>query len=119
MIWFLIVSILISMRNVSPLVPIGANVGGLADDDRKQPYVNLVKQARAWGSADKPWDSNCTFDPATGWLNVKDFGGIFASESVDIDGKYFFLPKEMQKYQSNWIRLRTYMKKPTTKRRTL
>ncbi len=44
---------LISIANVNALVPVGANMPGLADYDRSQPYVDLIRQAGIWGSADK------------------------------------------------------------------
>jgi hypothetical protein len=92
MFWFITISILISIANVNTLVPIGANMPGLADWARSQPYVNLIRQTRAWGSADKPWDGNVTFDPITGWPK-EDFGAITLSGSVDIGGKYLLYAK--------------------------
>jgi hypothetical protein len=92
MIWLIIISIWISIANVNTLVSIGANMPGLADWGRSQQYVNLIRQTRAWGSADKPWDGNVTFDPITGWP-TNDFGAITLSGSVDIGGKYLLYAK--------------------------
>jgi hypothetical protein len=87
MIWIIIVSILISTANVHTLVSIGANLDGLHDWSRSLPYVNLVRQARVWGSADKPWDGNAPFDPTTGWP-TSDFGMVIATNNVDMGGTY-------------------------------
>jgi len=87
MIWFIIITILISIINVNKFVPIGINMSDLVDYGRSQPYVNLLKQTRQWGSPDRPWDGNATVNPITGWL-TSDFGGIFLSDSVDAGGQY-------------------------------
>jgi hypothetical protein len=92
MIWFIIISILISISNVSTLIPIAANFVGLRDWDRSLPYVNLVRQSRVWGSASAPWDANATFDPITGWP-TSDFGMVIATGSIDMGGKYLFYAK--------------------------
>jgi hypothetical protein len=92
MIWFIIISILISITNVNTLVPVGVNMPGLVDWGRSQPYVNLVRQSRRWGSADRPWDANTTVDPITGWPTA-DFGVIFISGSVDAGGQYLLYAK--------------------------
>jgi hypothetical protein len=90
--WFIIISILISLANVHTLVRIGANMDGLADWSRSLPYVNLVRQARVWGSPSSPWDGNATFDPITGWPTT-DFGMVIATNNVDMGGEYFFYAK--------------------------
>ncbi len=46
MIYFLIISILISIINISTSVPIGGNIYSLRDRIRSLPYVNLIRQAR-------------------------------------------------------------------------
>jgi hypothetical protein len=92
MIGFIIISILISIPNVHTAIPVGANVGGISDYDGKLPYVNLIKQSRTWGSPDKPWDGNATFDPVTGWPTC-DFGTVLADASFDLGGVYSFYAK--------------------------
>ena len=84
-----LLSILISIMNVNTLVPIGANMDGLHDWSRSFPYVNLIRQARIWGSPSVPWDGNATFNPRTGYPN-SDFGVVIASEGIDLGGKYLF-----------------------------
>ena len=32
---------------------------------RSHPYVNLIRQARVWGSPSTPWDGAATYDPKT------------------------------------------------------
>jgi hypothetical protein len=91
--WFIIViSIFISIANVNTLVPIGANMDGLADWSRSRPYVNLVHQARTWGSPSGPWDGNATFDPITGWP-TSDFGMVTATDNIDLGGEYLLYAK--------------------------
>ena len=93
MMWFsIIISISILITNVNALVPIGANMDGLADWSRSLPYVNLVKQTRDWGSPSAPWDGNATFDPLTGWP-TSDFGMVLATENIDMGGEYLFYAK--------------------------
>ena len=67
MIWLIIISILIPIENINPLVSIGANLNGLVDWSRSLPYVNLVRQARSWGTPGATYDGNATFDPTTAW----------------------------------------------------
>ena len=38
---------------------------GLADWSRSHSYVNLIRQARVWGSPSTPWDGAATYDPKT------------------------------------------------------
>ena len=92
MIWLIISSILIAISNVHTLVPIGANLDGLADWSRSRPYVNLIRQARSWGSPDVPYDGNATFDPVTGWP-TSDFGMVLATDNIDLGGKYLLQAK--------------------------
>ncbi|CAF1603387.1 unnamed protein product [Rotaria sp. Silwood1] len=92
MIWFIIISISISITNVYTLVSIGANLDNVRDWSRSLSYVNLVRQARVWGSADKPWDGNATFDRISGWPN-NDFGMVLAADHVDLDGTYLLYAK--------------------------
>ena len=90
--WFTIILIFISIPNVCTLTPMAANFVGLRDWIRAFPYVNLIKQARSWGSVEKPWDGNATFDPNNGWP-LQDFGVVLATDYVDMGGKYLFYAK--------------------------
>ena len=92
MIWFRIISILISILNVHTLVSIGANIAALRDWTRSLPYVDLIKQSRVWGSPLTPWDANATFDPITGWP-TSNFGVILSTGAVDMGGIYFLYAK--------------------------
>ena len=94
MLFFRLITILalFSIRNVQTTVRLGANLGGLADYDRKMPYVNLIRQARVWGSPNAPWDGNATFDPITGWP-TSDFGMVLVAAAVDLGGQYIFYAK--------------------------
>ncbi|CAF3298259.1 unnamed protein product [Rotaria sp. Silwood2] len=92
MIWFIIISILMSIANVHTLLSIGVNLDGLHDWSRSLPYVNLVRQARVWGSADRPWDGNATFDLVSGWPN-NDFGIVLATNNIDMGGTYMLYAK--------------------------
>jgi hypothetical protein len=92
MFWLIIISILISIVNVRTLVPIGANLDGLVDWSRSLPYIDLIRQARSWGSPDIPYDNNATFDPTTGWP-TSDFGMVIATNNLDFGGKYLLEAK--------------------------
>ena len=63
-------------------MPLGANIAGVADYGYTFPFVNVVKQARVWGSAAQPWDSNCTVGP-DGWPAQASFGNVFVTSSSD------------------------------------
>ena len=90
--WFIVISTLILIENVNTLVPIGANMDGLADWSRSRPYVNLIRQSRNWGSPGGPWDGNATFDPKTGWP-LEDFGVVTATGNLDLGGEYLLYAK--------------------------
>ncbi|CAF1117575.1 unnamed protein product [Rotaria sp. Silwood1] len=85
--WSIIISILVSIPNISAYVAIGGNLDGVHDWSRSQQYVNLVRQARRWGSPSSPWDGTATFDPITGWP-TKDFGIVLSTAAVDMGGTY-------------------------------
>ena len=89
---FIGVVVLISITNIHALVRISAGMDGLADWSHDLPYVNLIKQARSWGSPSAPWDNNATFDPITGWP-TSDFGAVICSDSFDFGGRYLFYAK--------------------------
>lgn len=42
----------------------------------------MVKQARTWGSAEKPWDGTCAVG-ADGWPSQGSFGNVFVTSSSD------------------------------------
>ena len=92
MIWLVIISILISIEKTNTLISIGANLDRLSDWSRSVPYVNLVRQARPWGSPDVPYDHNATSDPVTGCPTC-DFGMLIVVEAVDVGGAYLFQAK--------------------------
>jgi len=73
-------------------VPMGANMDFLIYFDRTQPYVNLVRQANAWGNLTSPWRAITEVDPKTGWP-MTDFSVILISSAIDLGGKYFIYAK--------------------------
>jgi hypothetical protein len=87
MYWWIIIPIFISIPNVNANVPIGANLDVLDDWSRSLTYIDLVRQARIWGSPNTPWDGNAAFDPITGWP-ITDFGMILITETLDPSGTY-------------------------------
>lgn len=46
--------------------PLGVNLEGLYDWARLQPFVDLMKTSRPWGTVDAPWDEKARVD-ALGW----------------------------------------------------
>ena len=92
MAWLYIILVLLTIEKINALVPLSANLDGLADWSRSRPYVNLVRQARSWGSPAAPYDNNATFDPVTGWP-TSDFGMVLATDNVDLGGQYYFQAK--------------------------
>jgi hypothetical protein len=46
--------------------PLGVNLEGLSDWARLQPFVDLMKTSRPWGTVDAPWDEKAAVD-ALGW----------------------------------------------------
>jgi hypothetical protein len=46
--------------------PLGVNLEGLSDWARIQPFVDLMKTSRPWGTVDAPWDSKAAVDEL-GW----------------------------------------------------
>ncbi|WP_332827671.1 hypothetical protein, partial [Ramlibacter sp.] len=46
--------------------PLGVNLEGLADWARIQPFVDLMKTSRPWGTVDAPWESKAAVDEL-GW----------------------------------------------------
>ena len=63
-------------------MPLGANIDGVADYGLTFPFINVVRQARTWGSAGAPWDGNCSVG-ADGWPSQSSFGNVFVTSSSD------------------------------------
>lgn len=63
------------------LVPLGVNIEGLSDSARLQPFVDMMKTARAWGSVTAPWDSVVATD-SQGWPTT-DAGIVVAAVTQD------------------------------------
>lgn len=84
--------IIILISNVYTLVPIGGNLYGLRDSSHSLPYVNLIRQARKWGSPFNPSDGNASYDPTTGWP-TSDFGVVLVSSSFDLGGTFLLHAK--------------------------
>ena len=78
--------------------PLGVNLEGLADWARLQPFVDLMKTARPWGTVDAPWDEGAQVD-SLGWptgdagvmVNVRTF------EPGDEAKAYRYLPRGIYK----------------------
>lgn len=73
--------------------PVSCSLDGLADYSRSMPFCDLMRQARAFGSAQSPYDGNCSL--ADGWPAQASFGAIFVTlptgappVGVLIDGVY-------------------------------
>ena len=79
-------------RAPSDPTPVSCSIDGLADYSRTQPFCDLAKQARSFGSAKSPYDDNCTIDK-DGWPTQDQFGLVFITEStgkggIMMDGVY-------------------------------
>jgi len=59
-------------------MPLGANIDGLADYSFTLPFVDVTKQMRNWGSAESPWDGNCSVGPDN-WPSQSNFGNVFVT----------------------------------------
>ena len=66
---------------VSDRVPVGVNIESLSDFSRLQPFVDMMKSARVWGSASAPWDATVPTD-AQGWPTT-DAGVVVAIVTRD------------------------------------
>lgn len=66
--------------------PVSTSLDGNVDWSRSMPWVNLLRQARAFGSANSPWDGNMTLD-SNGWPTT-DFGIVLQSDGYNINGTY-------------------------------
>jgi len=60
---------------------LGVNLENLADWARLQPFVDLMKTARPWGSADAPWESVTAVD-SLGWP-TGDAGVVVKVQTAD------------------------------------
>ena len=59
-------------------MPLGANIDGIADYSWTLPFVDVMRQARTWGSAAAPWDGNCSVG-IDGWPSQAAFGNVFVT----------------------------------------
>ena len=79
-------------RAPSDPTPVSCSIDGLADYSRTMPFCDLAKQARPFGSAQSPYDGNCTIDK-DGWPTQDQFGLVFITETtgpggIMMDGTY-------------------------------
>lgn len=81
-------------RIPSDPAPVSTSIDGLADYDRTMPFVNLMKSSRPFGSAQSPYDNNCTVD-GQGWPTQDSFGVVLLTQDpgppptgVTINGTY-------------------------------
>jgi hypothetical protein len=65
----------------SDRTPMGVNVEGLWDWARLQPFVDVMKSSRPWGTPDAPWDESAQVD-AQGWP-TGDAGVVINVRTVD------------------------------------
>lgn len=63
------------------VAPLGVNIEGLWDWARLQPFVDLMKSSRPWGTADAPWDEAAPKD-ALGWPTT-DAGVVVSVRTVE------------------------------------
>jgi hypothetical protein len=54
------------LASTADRAPLGVNLEGVSDWARLQPFVDLMKSARPWGTVDAPWDEAASVD-ALGW----------------------------------------------------
>ena len=71
-------ALLCAASAVPNAMPLGANIDGVVDYSWTLAFVNVVKQARSWGSLKTPWDGNCSVG-SDGWPAQADFGNVFAT----------------------------------------
>ena len=83
-----------SARAPSDPSPVSCSIDGLADYSRTLHFCDLMRQTRPFGSAQAPYDRNCTVG-ADGWPTQADFGLVFVTlpsgappVGVLIDGVY-------------------------------
>lgn len=68
-------------------VPLGVNLEGLADYAHSRMFVDAMKMARSFGSAQTPWDGNAPPADASGWPQG-DFGAVIIVGGGPLDGTY-------------------------------
>lgn len=77
-----------ALRHADPPAPakelLGANLPAIADYSRTHVYVDLVKQARRFGSASSPWDEKAMLGD-DGWP-IGDFGIFLMSDQRGVSG---------------------------------
>ena len=81
-------------RAPSDPAPVACSIDGVSDYSRSLPFCDLMRQTRPFGSANAPYDKNCTVG-ADGWPTQPDFGLVFITlpggappAGVLIDGVY-------------------------------
>jgi hypothetical protein len=84
-------------RTPSDLSPVSCSIDGIADYSRTLPFCDLTRQTRIFGSAQAPYDGNCSVD-SDGWPTQSQFGLVFITlpagappVGVLIDGIYTLL----------------------------
>lgn len=63
---------------------IGGNLNGITDSDHTHPFVDLMKQARQFGSVDASWDGTAVIGK-DGWP-VGDFGVVLMTTMSNVSG---------------------------------
>ena len=109
--------------------PLGVNLEGLHDWSRLQPFVDMMKTSRPWGTADAPWDEAAAVN-ALGWptgdagviVNVRTF------EPGDEGKSYRYIEQGVYKLRfvgranvttgSVNVQIRNYRHDPATNRST-
>lgn len=66
--------------------PLGVNIEGLVDYGRSMMFVDMMKAARKFGSAEAPWDGKAAVD-ARGWP-TGDAGVVVMTEQKNLGGTY-------------------------------
>ena len=61
---------------------LGVNLEGLSDFSRMQPYVDMMRSARVWGTASEPWTHTVPLD-AQGWPST-DAGVVVTMITQDV-----------------------------------
>jgi len=71
----------VALSTTAPLAPLGVNLEPLADWSRLQPFVDVMKSARPWGTVDAPWDEAAEVT-ARGWPKG-DAGVVVSMRTVE------------------------------------
>lgn len=75
---YLLVVILAAFCRLSTAIEVGANIDGVVDYSWTLALVDVMKQARTWGSVNSPWDNNCSVY-SDGWPSQASFGNVFVT----------------------------------------